>query len=384
MPAYHSRNPRGNSPDGDEGEAVVVWPDNLRAMQEGEYVHPYFAVARAGANTQVQQAEGGDAPAQVLESGQAGETRDENRNGQNRGSQNSGGHDEADQVYAAPGPDTLMECILRWDAESRRQQDAEPTLPPFGDEEAQLGMPPRRRGLSAAHIAIYSSRPPTPHPLFEGPSYPENVSPNTGPSTPPNQGIISGDTVPHAPRRHIPSPPDTPRADSPAPSSGPSECEPDPACGVCYRRSVDIRLVGCSHGLCATCTRRTYFASQKHSNHWPSGIDCPFCRRLVQIVKPENEGGRLRRLPLWVVRWSVKGRRRVMRAHPRTVEPEQMRGWVGFMYAPDHCCMQNAIMERRYPPLKDHGAASTVVVAAPAPSAEQPHPNSEAASEGKS
>jgi hypothetical protein len=282
-------------------------------------------------NAQAQQAEGSHPLGQEAEGSQAVGASDPNIESEDSGSEDGEEQRQDDQVYENTNSELLMHRILRWETDAQELQGMERLITPFPDEGAQLRMPPRTRGLSDAHIAIYSARPPTPHPFLENASYPTIPSPSSAPITPPNQMITSGDTVPNAPRRHSTCLHGTRCASSPTPSSEPSDAEPDPVCGVCYRRSANVQLVGCSHSLCATCTRRTYFSSQTHYNNWPLGIDCPFCRRLVQFVKSDEDSGRMRRLPLWVVRWSIKGRTRVMRAHKRTVEPEEMRGWVGFM-----------------------------------------------------
>lgn len=266
-------------------------------------------------STQSGEAHGGEISSQSSESSES--------------SEDEGDEDETDRVYIGPGPETLMGRILRWETDAQELQAAGRQIVPFPEGE-QLRMPPLSRGLSDAHLAIYGSRPPTPHPFFEHQSYHANSSSSTAPPTTELE-VDTGNVRPTILSQHSTCPHGAHRTGSPTPSSAPSESDPDPACGVCYRRSVDVQLVGCNHWLCGTCTRRTYFASQKHFNNWPLGIDCPFCRRDVRFVKTSDDSGRMRRLPLWVVRWSIKGRTRVMRAHKGTVEPEEMRGYVGFM-----------------------------------------------------
>ncbi|RPB07097.1 hypothetical protein P167DRAFT_550042 [Morchella conica CCBAS932] len=341
---------RVRSPESDDEGAALVFTEN-------RHVRPYFAAARAEArNIETEQSEGDSAPGHVIQTTQGRGSRGEDISSESSHSDSSsedeGEQDETHQVYVGSTSETLMGRILRWETDTRELQGAERLITPFPEEGEQLRMPPINRGLSDAHIAIYGSRPPTPHPFFEDQSYPTHSSSSTAPrtaelqATPPAAQLQAapGNAPPSLPSQHSTCPHGAHCTGSPTPSSAPSESDPDPACGVCYR---------------STCTRRTYFASQKHFNHWPLGIDCPFCRRDVQFVKSDNDSGRIRRLPLWVVRWSIKGRTKVMKAHRRTVEPEEMRGYVRFM--------QDAIAERRYPTLPNTEAANTVVVGAPAP-----------------
>ncbi|RPB10652.1 hypothetical protein P167DRAFT_546963 [Morchella conica CCBAS932] len=113
-----------------------------------------------------------------------------------------------------------------------------------------------------------------------------------------------------------------------------SDCSAeDPAvCQVCTRRKAIVRFVGCTHGLCVSCMKGTWWGRINRERHWPTIVPCGLCRAEIGRVwvRGEGRGGPCPVLTVleFMVQRSVSVRGKLRWEEIDRVRPVEIQPWL--------------------------------------------------------